>query len=290
VSDCGQTQPQFDAYMIDGEPVFRHSCVLAWDVLGVRNYSRGRDALVRLRSFSAALKRARERAMFEDPRFEDHAVTWLTDNVVIGTPVTSEDTHKIEMALGFTAIGVAYMQLLMLDAGYLARGAIAFGPHHMQPQMAFGPALSDAAELEKATKQPRVALTPFAADLNRAVVENFYSDPYESPHAQSYLVDDADGTVFVDHLGLWLSEEDDERQAEHNLKRLRQVVQTALTTVRSEVLNLSGDEKEADKALSKWKWLADMHNHVLDQWPQYRQFRIDAAEPLHSFRSFVSTF
>ena len=185
----------FDAYIgPDEAPLFIYSCVLYWDVLGVKNHSRAPDALSRLVTFDAALKRARARALFEDPDFPDHAVTWLTDNVVIGTPV-SDDSHVIEMALGSNAIGAAYMQLLMLDAGYLARGAIAFGPHHMQPQMAFGPALSDAAELEKKTKWPRVALTPLAADLNRAIVGDFYSSPEDSPHAEEYLVDAADDTV-----------------------------------------------------------------------------------------------
>src|ERR1700694_4160705 len=101
----------FDAYLgPDEAPLFIYSCVLYWDVLGVKNHSRAPDALSRLVTFDAALKRARARALFEDPDFPDHAVTWLTDNVVIGTPV-SDDSHVIEMALGSNAIGAAYMQL-----------------------------------------------------------------------------------------------------------------------------------------------------------------------------------
>jgi hypothetical protein len=180
----------FDAHIdADGVPQFRHSCVLFWDVLGVKALSRDTDAHSHLVALSAALKRARARAGFEtDAGQLHHAVTWFTDNVVIGSPVSSYDRlDQIEAALGYTAIGAAYLQLLLLDAGFLARGGIAFGEHHMQEDFVFGPALIDAAELadnvDNKNSPPRVALTPLAAHLNRAVVTEFYSSPEESPHA-----------------------------------------------------------------------------------------------------------
>jgi hypothetical protein len=214
--------------------------------------------------------------MFEDPDLEVHAVTWFTDNVVVGTP--ANDAHSIETALGFTAIGVAYMQLIMLHAGFLARGAIAFGPLHMQKDFAFGAALIEAAELEKETKWPRIALTPEAAERNREVVRTAYGNyPESSPQAEEYLVDNDGDVVFVNHLLLWLGEEDDPEAAAHRLTHQKQIIEDALA------------REESGDAFEKWKWLADMHNHVLSAWPEHGTHVIDAGQPRHSFRPFLST-
>lgn len=229
-----------------------------------------------LRALTAALRQARDRAMFEDPELEVHAVTWFTDNVVVGTP--AQDLHGVEMALGFTAIGVAYMQLIMLDAGFLARGAIAFGPLHMQRDFAFGAALVEAAELEKTTKWPRVALTSEATERNREVVRTAYGSAAESsPHADEYLVDNDGDVVFVNHLGSWLGEEDDSETASRNLVRQKSIIEDALA------------RENSGNVFDKWKWLADVHNHVLNEWPAFHDYRIDSGPARHSFRPFLST-
>jgi hypothetical protein len=274
----------FDAYMGPGDvPKFQQSCVLYWDILGVRSLSRDPDALSLLVALDAALKQARAQDGFEDPAAQHlHAVTWFTDNVVIGTPVTSygwSDYGQIEDALGYTAAGAAEMQLVLLEAGFLGRGGIAFGEHHMQPQLAFGPALIDAVELEEHKDEgrpPRVELTPNAAELNREVMRKFYSDPNESPQANLFLVDQQGDVVFVNHLGAWLDEEEDADLAADRLIQQRNIIQDALRRKTGNVLN-------------KWKWLADMHNHVLSQLPGFHDLRIDAGDPQHSFRSFIST-
>jgi hypothetical protein len=266
----------FAAY-VDGRkiPQFRDSSVLFWDVLGVRNFSLSTDALSHLKRLSAALSRARKRTGFEPPRGEPwHAVTWFTDNLVVGTPVSSDD--EVEAALGSTAIGAAYLQLLLLDAGFLGRGGIAYGPHHMQKRLVFGPALVEAVNLEKDTRWPRVALTKKAADLNRKAVRDFYSNPEDSPHADEYLVDDEDDVVFVDPLSLWLAEEDDDELVDDILSRQRRTIECALS-------------RETGGVFDKWKWLADMHNHALSQIPDFTRFQIDAGKPQHSFRPFIST-
>lgn len=268
----------FDAYVdAQGVPQFQHSCVLFWDIVGVRNFSRSPKALSHLVALSAALNQARARAGFEDDAsgaHAIHAVTWFTDCVSVGTPVIG--SVGIEQALGYTAIGASYLQLLMLDAGFLGRGGMAFGPHYMQEQLVFGPALIDAVDLEKETRWPRVALTPEAAERNREVVRTFYSDPEDSPHADQYLVDEEDNAVFVDPLGGWLAEEDDENVANQLLSRQRGVVEAALA-------------RETGEVFRKWKWLADMHNHVLNRTTAFHASRIGAGAPQHSFRSFIST-
>jgi hypothetical protein len=281
VNTSGATQgipSAFAAYVDDQNvPQLTVSCVVYWDVLGVTAFSEGPDALAHLRALTVALEKARERAAFESEEAEPYrAVTWFTDNVVIGSPISgTTGPHGIEPALGYSAVGAAYLQLLLLDAGYIGRGAIAVGPHHMQKRMAFGPALIEAVKLKKATRWPRVALTPQAADFNRTIVTEFYAAPEDSPHATEYLVDE-DDVVFVDHLSVWLGDEDDVVMAERLLTRQRTVIGDSLSRGTGEVLE-------------KWKWLADMHNHVLSQVPEYEKFRIAAGETRHTFRSFIDT-
>lgn len=268
----------FAAYVDEqNTPLLTYSCVLFWDVLGVRAFSESPDALMHLRALSVALEKARERAAFESEEAEPyHAVTWFTDNVVIGSPISgTTGPLGIEPALGFSALGAAYLQLLLLDAGYVGRGAISLGAHHMQQRMAFGPALVEAVNLEKTTRWPRVALTEEAADFNRAIVTEFYATPEDSPHATEYLVDE-DGVVFVDHLSVWLGDEDDDVVLDRLLRRQRAVIEESLS-------------RQAGDVFEKWKWLADMHNHVLGQQPMYEQYRIDAGGTRHAFYSFVDT-
>ena len=200
-------QDAYDAYRDSGgTPQFAHSCVLFWDVLGVRSMAVGADRAVHLVAIREAVQQASDRAGTEDPGMT-HASTWFTDNVVIGTPLTG--WQDFEQALGFTQINVSYMILLLLQAGYLSRGAITFGEHYMDERFVFGPALIEAVEIEESTKWPRVALSDEAAELNREAVRRYYGDPDASPQARELVVDDHDAVVFVDHLGVWLTEEDD---------------------------------------------------------------------------------
>ena len=83
--------------------------------------------------------------------------------------------------------------------------------------------------------------------------------------------------MFVNHLLLWLGEEDDPEAAAHHLKHQRQIIEGALA------------REGSGGVFEKWKWLADMHNHVLSAWPEHERYVIDAGQPVHSFRSFLST-
>ena len=269
-------QLAYDSYKdSNGDPQFAHSCVLFWDVLGVRSMAKGAQVLPDVIALRRALERARARAGTEEPDFT-RASTWFTDNVVIGTPVVG--LQDVEQVLGHTQVDVAYMMLLLLDAGFLARGGITFGDHYMDETFVFGPALIDAVDLEKATKWPRVALSQLAADLNREVVRRFYGDPAFSPQAGELLCD-THGDVFVDHLNVWFGEEDEPSVIDHYLPRYKATIEQALAT-----------HSTGGPVWEKWKWLADYHNYSMStnlQSPQ--SFLISAGPPQHGFVSFIQT-
>jgi hypothetical protein len=261
-----------------GEPQFAESCVLFFDLLGISAMAQDARALEHLIRLRPALEAASERAGTEDPT-QTHASTWFTDNLVIGTPVFRFPQDQ-EGALLFTLVNVSYLFLILLEAGFLGRGGIAFGQHYMDDRFVFGPALIDAAELEKATKQPRVALAPETATLAAQIANT--SGYYEAgavPHLRSLVVDESDGAVFVDPVGVWLSEEDDEATAEHLLAIYKQRIE-------------AGIEASAEEAAvqRKWLWLADYFNWSIRGYVEYFPGSlVDSAPREHRFTPFHET-
>lgn len=172
----------FKAYQdSEGEPQFAESAVLFWDVIGVQAMSESEDRLDNLKGLRRALARAREYAGTEDGD-EAHASTWFTDNVVVATPILHYQDE--EMILGGTAINVAYMNLALLEEGFLAAGAITYGEHYMEATFVFGPAIIEAVRLEKEDDWPRVVLSPRAADENREAIRRWYGSTLPKPHGR----------------------------------------------------------------------------------------------------------
>jgi hypothetical protein len=132
----------------DGQPQLIDCAVLFWDVMGVRAMSTQppQQALADLRNLRAAVLRARDRANTEEEEEFLRCSSWFTDNVVLAAPVWGPMDE--ELVIGPTQVDAAYMQLLMLDSGYLSRGAISFGPHFMDRSFVYGPALIEANDLE----------------------------------------------------------------------------------------------------------------------------------------------
>lgn len=125
-----------------------------------------------------------------------YSVKVLTDNVVVGYPVTPGGLGELEL-LDMLQV-FAQFQTSMTNAGFLIRGGIAFGDHYMGDDVVFGPALLDAVECEKHGGAPRLVLAESARDLLQQHGE-FYGDPSHAPSA-SYVLRDADGAWFLNYL------------------------------------------------------------------------------------------
>lgn len=262
----------------DGEPRFAESCVLFFDLLGISAmalHEQAEDYLVRLRP---ALEAASERAGTEDPG-QTHASTWFTDNVVVGTPVFTFPLDE-EGAMLFTFVIVAYLHLILLEAGFLGRGAISFGAHYMDDRFVFGPALIEAVRLEKDTLQPRVALTEGTVDLARAVAKTSgYYTPEAVPHLTSLAIDEGDHTVFVDTIGVWLSEEDDPTAVDHFLGIYKARIEAAIE-----------DTAQDSNVAQKWLWLADYFNWAIRYYSAHHPGAVVSGAPRkHRFRPFHET-
>lgn len=261
-----------------GEPQFAESCVLFFDLLGTSAMSQSAHSLEHLIRLRSALETASKWAGTEDST-QTHASTWFTDNLVIGTPVFRFPQDQ-EGALLFTLVNVSYLFLMLLEAGFLGRGGIAFGQHYMDDRFVFGPALIDAASLEKATKQPRVALTPETVALAARVAKTSgYCEAAAVPHLRCLAIDESDGAVFVDPVGVWLSEEDDETTAEHLLEIYRQQIAAGIEASTAEA-----------SVQRKWLWLADYFNwSIRDYAEEHPKALVDSAAAAHRFTPFHET-
>ncbi len=230
----------------EGQPRLAPSRELFFDLLGVKAMAQSPDALGGLQRLRPVLKQAVDRAMTEDTEFRQ-ASTWFTDNAVVAAPV---DAVFSEVVFGMAEVSAAYLMLICWEAGFLGRGAITFGPHYMDEDFVFGPALVEAVELEKSTRWPRIALGPSAVDIER-LHSGYYGGSLTSAQAQC-LICDEEGTVFVDPLGIYIDEEDDWDVLDHHLKRLHKATVDALATL-----------SPHSEPWLKWRWLADYQNWAL---------------------------
>ena len=235
------------------------------------------QALADLRRIRTAVDAARERASTEEPGFL-RCSTWFTDNVVLATPVMRAQT--LEMTVGPTFVDAAYMQLYLLGDGYLARGAISFGALYIDETFAFGPALIEAHELEEdndGRRWPCVAVTDQVAELSREMARRYYDEPKHSPFPQELMVDEQ-GKVFVDHLGIWLDEEDDARVIDYWAPRYRDLIRRKLKEV-----------PQGTPVWRKWRWLGDYHDYALRLRRQNRRHFVTGLRAEHGFTKFADT-
>jgi hypothetical protein len=120
----------------------------------------------------------------------------------------------------------------------------------MDESFVFGPALIEAVALEKAARWPRVVLGASAVEAEREH-SRYYSDALQSSQSRCLTCDDEE-TTFIDHLGIYISEEDDPDALDHHLTLHKQATEGALA-----------EQRAGSEVWLKWRWLADYQNHAL---------------------------
>lgn len=176
------------------------------DILGYSQLSReaieldrGIDFLRNLRhALSNAYKRVRERAKgFDGDSF--FAVKVFTDNIVAGYPLQQAGYDYGEPEFGRILSIFSEFQAGLAMEGFFLRGGIAFGHHYMDNDIVFGDALLQAVERDKNGGPPHISLAPSAIELVRRHL-GFYGRKSWAPHYDA-LLEDADGTIFLNYLG-----------------------------------------------------------------------------------------
>lgn len=124
-------------------------------------------------------------------------VTQFSDSVVV--------SYKVEEAGGLAEMlyDVLHLQLTLIQRGLLIRGAITKGALHHDKDFVFGPALNEAAELEKVAMYPRVIVDRDllkAAGISVASVAN--SSKSSDRSVGSLVAFDLDGMYYVDYFAI----------------------------------------------------------------------------------------
>lgn len=248
------------------------SCLLFFDILGTTAMSKSPEAEKHLRALRPALEAAINRAG-TDERVFGQASTWFTDNAVVATPFDRFETT--EPIIGGLEVASAYLLLVCWGRGFLGRGAITVGEHYMDERFVFGPALIEAVDLEKQARWPRVVLGDTAVQLERRH-SHFYSDALQSVQSSCLTVDE-EGVVFVDHMGIYIDEEDDEDVLDHFLSLHRDATAAGLAR-----------EDPGTEPWEKWRWLAEYHNHALmSRHREPEPYLVDDGGRRHEFRDFL---
>jgi len=193
-------------YTISGAPKMIRSFVCYADILGYSHLSgeaissgRGNEFLSRLHSaLKSAYDRIRERSKDwqGDPYY---AVKVFTDNIVVGYPLMRPSFDYGEPELGDIMGAFNELQVALAMEGFFLRGGIALGELFMDDDIVFGDALLQAVNLDKNGGPPRLSLAPSAVEIVRRQLGFYGEDRTWAPHYE-YLLEDADGAIFLNYL------------------------------------------------------------------------------------------
>ena len=149
-------------------------------------------------------------------------VTQFSDSVVVSYLV-SETGGLADMLYD-----VLHLQLELIQRGLLIRGAITQGLLHHDSDFVFGPALNEAAELEKLAMYPRVIidrdLLSSAGITTSQIAKSSHSIFRDAP---SLVAQDLDGLFYVDYFNVHPEDfSEDWGGLSEYLIRLREVIKT----------------------------------------------------------------
>ncbi len=176
------------------------------DILGYSHISKeaiksgnGLQFLRRLcHALSSAYERIREhsKGWGNDSFF---AVKVFTDNIVVGYPLHRPGFDCGEPEFGDILNVFSEFQVGLSIEGFFLRGGIAFGEHYMDDDIVFGDALQQAFNQDKGGGAPRISLSPSAIEIVQRQL-GFYGKTSWAPQHED-LLEDADGTIFLNYLG-----------------------------------------------------------------------------------------
>jgi hypothetical protein len=192
-------------YETSSAPRMLQSFVCYADILGYSQLSKnsirsgqGSQFLLRLRkALSTAYDRVRQ--FSEGANCNLFAFKVFTDNIVVGYPIRDYEIRFGEPELGRILSIFAEFQVGLAMEGFFLRGGIAVGDHYMDNDIVFGDALLEAIKEDKSGGPPRLSFAPSAVQVIKKHL-CFYDRVERTPHYEDIL-EDADGTVFLNYLG-----------------------------------------------------------------------------------------
>ena len=262
--------PEFASHVPDA-PGFENRFVAFLDILGWRSFTNRAAELNWLRNFLFlaitdlhATTKGRLTNVLNTGRTVqatlDAQVSQFSDTIVISANATS-DEHA---AFGFL-LEVGAVCRGCLFYGLLLRGGISIGPMYHRDSLAFGPALTEAYDLEsKVARFPRVVLHPNWYD-HASDVPSLVDSDIQTYHV---LRKADDGLFFLDYLHPLV------RPMHSTLPRRDTLEQFLKPAYRLAMDGLRVFAKDS-KTREKYVWLATYYNEVLAELPSSELQPID---------------
>jgi len=251
----------------DGKPELRLSVVCHADILGYRRRLTAavgsgieRELLITLLNAIdesyGFLRKLAGPAGFGDE--ESYAVKVFSDNIAVGYPVSSRGggVHELASALDL----LSFVQSVMALHGFLMRGGLAIGNHYMDENIVFGDAFLEAVKKDRSATPPRIVL---AGDM-REIALNYlkrYHAPTMSPKWGNCLLEDTDGSYFINYLDAAFSEFPPDGRVAYTelLEGHKKTVERGLQ-----------DNVEYSSVWTKYAWAARYHNFVCREFAERR--------------------
>ena len=174
----------------------------------------------------------------------------FTDNIVVAYRVHDPDLELGESELGTILMLFSEVQASLAADGLLLRGAIAYGDHYQDDDIAYGPALLEAVGLDRSGDGPRLVIAK-SAERQIARQLTSYSCASNSPHYDSLLKDPSDGRLFVNYLEAAFRYFPDDQIDYQLLAAHRDCVTSGLK-----------DHESNPRVRLKYEWVANYHNSV----------------------------
>ncbi len=239
------------------EPSLLQALVCYADILGFRAMTQRAlesgeemEYLRRIkRSLAVAYEKVREAQSpyGEVPDIFDMKV--FTDNIVVAYPLLAPSRDLGEPELGHLLMLFAEVQASLAADGFLLRGAIAFGNHYQDDDIAYGGALLEAVDLDKSGGPPKLVIGP---SVNPLIAEHvsWYGGGW-SPQQEQLLEDPCDGRLFVNYL--WVAfEHFPDGPIDYQL----------LAAHKELVLRGLREYESNSYVREKYEWMATYHNYV----------------------------
>lgn len=181
----------------------------------------------------------------------------FTDNIVVAYPLLDQRLYDYdaEPELGTLLMLFAEVQAGLAADGFLLRGAIAFGNHYQDNDIAFGEALLEAVDLDKQGGPPRLVIASSAEKLISEQLKS-YGDSSEAPHYDHLLEDPRDDRLFVNYLHAAF-------QYFHEVEIDEEGIDFRLLAAHRENVHRGLRRYKFDSRIRvKYEWLATYHNYV----------------------------
>ena len=228
------------------------------DILGFRalterahEFGQETEFLKRIkRSLAAAYETVRKAKTLDgwDPSIFDMKV--FTDNIVVAYPLLAPSHDFGEPELVDLLMLFAQVQASLAADGFLLRGAIAFGDHYQDDDIAYGKALIEAVDLDKSGGSPRLVVALSVAFLISKHL-SWYGDGSWAPHHEQLLEDPCDGQLFINYLGSAFELFPDGPIDHELLASHGEIVCEGLKAYQSD-----------PRVRAKYVWMATYHNYV----------------------------